>query len=256
MIGDVLHVIDEVEEDDVSQEEMFCEEEMGLVDDELNVIDEEIEVEEDDDSHEGVADEEVLVNGVLAVRIGMTKVSYAAVHKGLPWCHHDDEDNVVDEEFEVEEEDVFHEEMTDEEDDVQHGVLAMRTGLSTVNHAAVNKVHDALAVMTREFMVIRAAVYKVCTADPQLSLALRVVQTGRCHAADGGRRERTLWQQRWRKLTEPNEQLTSPKYPKLSLKTKQDRILNEGVKDPCTPPTPTPPHNAMNVIKHSPSLAT
>ena len=194
MIGDVLHVIDVVEEDDVSQEEMFCEEEMGLVDDKLNVIDEESEVEEDDDSHEGVADEEVLVDGVLAVRTGMSPVSYAAVHKELPWCHHDDEDNVFDEEFEVEEEDDSQEEMSDEEDDVQHGVLAVRTGLSTVIHVVVNKVHDALAVMTREFMVIRAAVYKVCTADPQLSSALRAVQTGRCRAADGGRRERTLWQ--------------------------------------------------------------
>ena len=194
MIGDVLHVIDVVEEDDVSQEEMFCEEEMGLVDDKLNVIDEESEVEEDDDSHEGVADEEVLVDGVLAVRTGMSPVSYAAVHKELPWCHHDDEDNVFDEEFEVEEEDDSQEEMSDEEDDVQHGVLAVRTGLSTVIHVVVNKVHDALAVMTRELMVIRAAVYKVCTADPQLSSALRAVQTGRCRAADGGRRERTLWQ--------------------------------------------------------------
>ena len=181
-------------ESSMAEEEMIGEEEMGLVDDELNVIDEESEVEEDDDSHEGVTDEEVLVDGVLAVRTGMSTVSHAAVHKELLWCHHDDEDNVVDEESEVEEEDVFHEEMTDEEDDVQHGVLAVRTGMSTVIHAAVHKVHDALAVMTREFMVIRAAVYKVCTADPQLSSALRAVQTGRCRAADGGRRERTLWQ--------------------------------------------------------------
>ena len=82
---------------------------LPLVDDELNVIDEESEVEEDDDSHEGVTDEEVLVDGVLAVRTGTSTVSYAAVHKELLWCHHDDEDNVVDEEFEVEEEDVFHE---------------------------------------------------------------------------------------------------------------------------------------------------
>ena len=105
--------------------------------------------------------------------------------------------HVVDEESEVEEDDVSHEEVTDEEDlvdGVQHGVLAVRTGMSTVIHAAVHKVHDTLAVMTREFMVIRAAVYKVCTADPQLSSALRAVQTGRCRAADGGRRERTLEQ--------------------------------------------------------------
>ena len=179
---------------------------MGLVDDELNVIDEESEVEEDDVSHEEVTDEEDLVdgvqNGVLAVRTGMSTVSHAAVHKELLWCHHDDEDNVVssmakeemgmvdgvlyvvDEESEVEEEDVSHEEVTDGEDGVQHGVLAVRTGMSTVIHAAVHKVHDALAVMTREFMVICAAVYKVCTADPQLSSELRAVQTGRCHAAD------------------------------------------------------------------------
>ena len=100
------------------------------------------------------------------------------------------ENNVFDEEFEAEEEADSQEEMSEEEDDVQHGVLAVRTGLSTV----VNKVHDALAVMTREFMVICAAVDKVCTADPQLSSALRAVQTGRCRAAVGGRRERTLWQ--------------------------------------------------------------
>ena len=322
MIADVLHLNDEVEVDDVFQEEMFCEEEMGLVDEQQSflsvssreatvnfaaihkepIVEEEMKMEEDDVSQEEMfCEEEIgLVDDVsqktfcdssifcptfgsikgatqngdskngsiqnvaisqnstsknedskngsihnvaisqnstsknedskngsiqnVAISknstsknedskngsVQMAKMSTKKASKSLSYtqdvsvngqeCRDDSqtasastasfENNVFDEEFEAEEEANSQEEMSDEEDDVQHGVLTVRTGLSTV----VNKVHDALAVMTREFMVIRAAVDKVCTADPQLSSALRAVQTGRCRAADGGRRERTLWQ--------------------------------------------------------------
>ena len=54
----------------------------------------------------------------------------------------DDEFHVIDEDSEVEKDDVSSKEVTDEEDLVdgeQHGILAVRTGMSTVSHAAVHK---------------------------------------------------------------------------------------------------------------------
>ena len=152
-------------ESSMAEEEMIGEEEMGLVDDVSHVID---EVEEDVVSQEEVTDEKGLVDDErqsnLSVSTGMSTVSYAAVHNvGSSMAEEEmicdelrvidevEEDEVSQEEMigdelhvidDVEEDDVSQEEVTDEKglvDDERQSFLSVSTGMSTVSHAAVHK---------------------------------------------------------------------------------------------------------------------
>ena len=176
MIGDVLHVIDEVEVDDVSQEEMFCEEKMGLVDEQqsflsvssreatvnfaaihkepmaeeemicdvLHVID---EVEVDDVSQEemfceeemGLVDEQ---QSLLSVSSREATVNFAAIHKE-PMAEEEMIGDVLHLIDEVEVDDVSQEEMFCEEEmglvDEQQSFLSVSSREATVNFAAIHK---------------------------------------------------------------------------------------------------------------------